>query len=212
MLALDTCGSTTTLALAAPSPAGWQQLREVSLPPRTAASLLTGALAELLPVRGVQELAAVVVVRGPGSFTGMRVGLAAAKALAEGAGIPLVAVSRLAVLAAVSGSRWTALDAGRGQVYLRDAEADPAGGEWMLGLAEVQRRLCGEAPSALAICEEKLELLLPGARRVAAPTAMDALLHALPRLQQGDWEDAASLDALYLWREEQMLTPPAARS
>jgi tRNA threonylcarbamoyladenosine biosynthesis protein TsaB len=51
----------------------------------------------------VRELAAVVVVHGPGSFTGVRVGLSAAKGLSEAGGVPLVAVSRLALLAALSG-------------------------------------------------------------------------------------------------------------
>ena len=47
----------------------------------------------------LNELAAVVVVHGPGSFTGVRVGVSAAKGLSEAGGVPLIAVSRLALLA-----------------------------------------------------------------------------------------------------------------
>ena len=61
-----------------------------------------------------------ISVSGPGSFTGLRVGLAAIKALAEILGKPIVAVSTLEVMASDSGVRGkigVALDAGRGDVY-----------------------------------------------------------------------------------------------
>ncbi len=56
---------------------------------------------------------------GPGSFTGVRVGLAAAKGLAEAAGKRVVAVSNLRALAFFGGAplRATVLDARRGEVY-----------------------------------------------------------------------------------------------
>jgi tRNA threonylcarbamoyladenosine biosynthesis protein TsaB len=71
----------------------------------------------------LSELDAVGVVRGPGSFTGMRTGLAVAKGLCEATGLPLISVSRLLVLleAAGPGMSFAALDAGRGDLYIRDA-------------------------------------------------------------------------------------------
>ena len=47
----------------------------------------------------VQDLSAVAVSQGPGSYTGLRIGVSAAKGLAYAAGIPLIAVSTLSALA-----------------------------------------------------------------------------------------------------------------
>ena len=93
------------------------------LPGRTSSERLVPAVRRLMEERGwrLRELAAVVVVHGPGSFTGVRVGLSAAKGLSEAGGVPLIAVSRLALLAAAvdgdGGPVHAVLDAGRGEFY-----------------------------------------------------------------------------------------------
>lgn len=67
------------------------------------------------------QLDAVAVTIGPGSFTGLRIGLSAAKGLCMALDVPLVPISTLAVLAArlphVQPSVVTVLDARRGEVY-----------------------------------------------------------------------------------------------
>jgi tRNA threonylcarbamoyladenosine biosynthesis protein TsaB len=66
------------------------------------------------------DIDAFIVVSGPGSFTGLRVGLAAIKALAEILKKPIVPVSLLEILAIASraqGKAAAVLDAGRGGVY-----------------------------------------------------------------------------------------------
>ena len=203
VLGLDTCGVETTLALARSSRAATVLLRETALAARTAGSLLTSALRELLGGFAPSLLGAIVVVRGPGSFTGMRIGLSAAKALSEAAAVPVVGVSRLAVLAG-AGRCWAALDAGRGNVYLRHpAAAAVVAEEAMLTPDEVRTLLPKQ--HEIAVCEQKLQALFPEARMTPAPTAAQAIEHARARVLAGDWDDAATLDALYLWRPEQML-------
>jgi tRNA threonylcarbamoyladenosine biosynthesis protein TsaB len=69
---------------------------------------------------GKADIDAFIVVSGPGSFTGLRVGLAAIKALAEILKKPIAPVSLLEVVATSSRSQGKVgalLDAGRGDVY-----------------------------------------------------------------------------------------------
>lgn len=96
---------------------------------RAALSLLLPAVRELLGARGLApgDIDAVVVGRGPGSFTGVRIGVASAKGLAHGLGVPLFGVSTLDAVAwglvgtdrpaRVSGLVGVVGDAMRGEVY-----------------------------------------------------------------------------------------------
>ncbi|MFH1092297.1 MAG: tRNA (adenosine(37)-N6)-threonylcarbamoyltransferase complex dimerization subunit type 1 TsaB [Pseudomonadota bacterium] len=80
----------------------------------------------------VRDLEFIAVGLGPGSFTGLRIGLAAAKGLAWAAGIPLVGVPTLeAMVRALPPRDITAcplLDARRNQVYFALYQTGPGGG------------------------------------------------------------------------------------
>ena len=90
-LGLDTSGRHGSVALAQDGRgAGWEVL-----PPGGHSSRLTASVLRLLEGRGVrlQDLAGIAVVEGPGSFTGLRIGLGWAKGAALGAGLKLALVS-----------------------------------------------------------------------------------------------------------------------
>jgi tRNA threonylcarbamoyladenosine biosynthesis protein TsaB len=81
--------------------------------------LVEGLLAEA--GTGWDEVGRIAVGAGPGGFTGLRIGIATARALAQATGVPLVPVSSLAALAAGSGDPdgtvAAVLDARRGEVF-----------------------------------------------------------------------------------------------
>jgi tRNA threonylcarbamoyladenosine biosynthesis protein TsaB len=81
---------------------------------------------ELLREAGVEQadLTGLVVGTGPGSFTGLRMGLAAARGLALALELPVAGVSTLAALAAGAPDALPVIDAGRREVFtLSDGEA-----------------------------------------------------------------------------------------
>jgi tRNA threonylcarbamoyladenosine biosynthesis protein TsaB len=86
---------------------------------------LPGALRDILDLSGVglDEVDAFAVATGPGSFTGLRIGIATMQGLAFGTGKPLIGISGFAALRAVAGSAFlgsriaTWVDAWRGDVY-----------------------------------------------------------------------------------------------
>jgi tRNA threonylcarbamoyladenosine biosynthesis protein TsaB len=98
LLTIQTATPAGSLALSD----GDQLLVEASFDlPRTPTDWLLPALDDMLGRAKIERarIDGVVVVRGPGSFTGLRVGLASAKGLALGLGVPMVGVSSLQTLA-----------------------------------------------------------------------------------------------------------------
>lgn len=96
--------------------ASWARQRGGGDPP------LLARLSALMREAGwqVQDLEQVAVGRGPGSFTGLRVGLSVAAGIAYGRGIPLYLINSLAILAARNPREPSAgalRDAGRGEAF-----------------------------------------------------------------------------------------------
>jgi tRNA threonylcarbamoyladenosine biosynthesis protein TsaB len=126
-------------------------LAEAALPEsRSHAVSLPGLVARVLAAAGaaIEAVDAIAVSIGPGSFTGLRVGLGFAKGLAFAGGVPIVPVPTLEALAWVAEAApgetiCAALDARRHEVYAATFAALPSG----------PRRLTADAalrPEALA--------------------------------------------------------------
>lgn len=198
LLSIDTCGSTGTVALARKDGGQISVLEMAELAGKTYSAMLTPRLRELLNAHHVNlpQINAIILLNGPGSFTGVRVGVSAVKGLAEVFSTPVIAVSRLEVLARKAQRRYAALDAGRGEFYFRD---DDSRREELLSLDELQATASAQN---LAICEEKTAAVFPEAHFVTTPTASDALVVALPRLEAQDFDDLAPLDGNYLRRSD----------
>jgi tRNA threonylcarbamoyladenosine biosynthesis protein TsaB len=128
LLLTDTSGKNGCVGLMrAQEPDEVSVIEEIPLTGGTFSAQLVPQVASLLAKHGVgkRDIEAFIVVSGPGSFTGLRVGLAAIKALAEILQKPIVPVSLLEVVALAAGRQGkvlAALDAGRGEVYVGEYE------------------------------------------------------------------------------------------
>jgi tRNA threonylcarbamoyladenosine biosynthesis protein TsaB len=185
----------------------FEMLGQVELAGRSYSATLVATVRDLLRQAGLRlsDVDCIVAVNGPGSFTGVRVGLSAAKGLAEPGAIPIVAVSRLEVLAAKAGVGSAALDAHRSEIFLRLERESQEPVEMLAGAAELTAM---DSPCELAVCDEGAADLLRAIRRpaqlvrVAAPTAADALEVAAPRVAAGEFADPLLLDGHYLRRSD----------
>jgi tRNA threonylcarbamoyladenosine biosynthesis protein TsaB len=182
---------------------------------RHSANLL-GLIDEILREAGIAvgELGAIACGAGPGSFTGLRVGLAVAKGLALPAELPLLLVSSLDALACDLAALapdipllLPCLDAGKGQVYARLCDAVPGSVprpqgdvDWVLSPEEICRVAAETAAGRPLIAGgtgvDRYLARIRGAlgekpvrASVAGPSAAAVAGLARPRLVLGDSDD-----------------------
>lgn len=208
LLIVDSCGERASLALFG----GDSLLAEQTLEERTASSTLLGAVRSTLQQRGLAlgELSALGVVSGPGSFTGVRVGIALIKGLSEAAALPVAAVSRLAVLAEAAGLQdgFAVLGAGRDQVYLREIGGTADSRERLASWAELTLLAKGREV-AVTTPEEQARVQLAGATaRLVELRARHGVRSVRSCLADGG-SDVAALDANYV-RDERAIYASAA--
>lgn len=190
-LLIDSCGAEASLALGEED----LVLAEEILPGRGFSSGWPAALRSLLQQVGMalEGLQVIGVVRGPGSFTGVRVGLAVAKGLCESLSIPLIALSRLEVLHRYGGSA-AVLDAGRDEFYIRDAHGERV----------ISRDSLASISSNIVTTDQRVLTVLHGRAQGITLTAASALPLLLERFEASDFADLGAVDANYVRGESDM--------
>ena len=184
LLAADTSGKNGSIALATASLSNdsVEVIEVVPLEGGNFSAQLVPQIAALLARHrfSKNDIGAFIVVSGPGSFTGLRVGLAAIKGLAEILGKPIATMSLLESLALISnlqGTVLTALDAGRNEIYAGEYEISGSSAralrEELLGKAEFLTKVRG---AKLITSEEKL---------AEAARAVDVTVQVVPTIDAG---------------------------
>ena len=165
----------------------------------------------------VKDLDGVAVSIGPGSYTGLRIGVSTAKGIAYTAGIPVMAIGTLEGIAQGAKQLWSSqssenvqivpmIDARRMEVFTTRFDYD------MQSLEEISSKIIEENTFAELLSEQKVlfcgngmpkcrELLsaFPNARFIDAPvSAKNMLPAALKKWRKQDFEDVAYFEPFYL--------------
>ena len=158
-----------------------------------------------------RDLTAVAVGKGPGSFTGLRIGTSAAKGICTGLDIPLVAPSPLSAhrhrggllhpdLAGTPERIVPAIDARRMEIFTFDSEGRPTAtivdADFMTALGPGPALLIGDG------AEKCADMLVghPSEWRIEAayPSAADMVPEAVSLVETGRIEDVADCEPFYL--------------
>ena len=220
VLAMDTSTMVSSVAVARPD----RVLAELTAETRyTHSETLVVNIEEVLRLADVkrEEISAVAVSLGPGSFTGLRIGLAAAKATAYALSIPLVGVPTLEVLAAAFPSPGAVvaplIDAQKGNAYFALYRFTEQG-----LVCEKEAAVASPSEIVAAIAEEKGTVTIAGdfARRMKAKgmelpknAALAPITHIMPRaalvaargivrLENGQESGLMELEPIYIRRSE----------
>ena len=214
LLALDT--STEACSVALRSGDAFWHLDEVC--PQQHSKRILPMVQQLLTEAGLslQQLDGIVFGQGPGSFTGVRIGVGVAQGLAFGAEVPVYGVSTLAAMAQAAyrlqGARSviSAIDARMAEVYLGVFALD-ANQLMQPVLAEMARKPAELAPSPLTTScfgvgtgwqtyHDVLQLWQPVTvcQQILYPSALDMLALAEPALLAGQFIRAELAEPVYV--------------
>ena len=187
--------------------------REANDPKYSHAEKLHVFIDEVLKEAAIDKsaLAAVAVSKGPGSYTGLRIGVSAAKGLCFSLGIPLIAIDTLKALAmkvkVSEGHIIAMLDARRMEVYSAVYRSDYS------RVRTVEAEVIDADSFSEFISEGKVFLLGPGAEKCRAviqhqqvsyqdevffPSALEMAALSFEKHKKGDTEDVAYFEPFYL--------------
>ena len=231
ILAIDTSGQSGGITLAQADAGSFRVIESAAIAGGTFSAQLIPTLAALLKKHGygVKDLGGFIAASGPGSFTGLRVGLSAIKGLAETLHKPIATVSVLEALASLAegeGKIAPAIDAGRKEVFLglyqknEDASAEKSAPqrstqsahalikqrEELLTQQDFLATLATERPAAIITSDAALAELASNSHSavlvVTAPGSDVIARIGAGKLLAGETVSVEALDANYLRRSD----------
>ena len=213
ILSIDTSGKNGSVALARGDTKEFELIATSPVEGGTFSAQLIPQIARLLSENNLKkrDIDAFAAATGPGSFTGLRIGLTAVKGLAEILHKPIAAVSVLEACVLKSGIKYddarvfAALDAQRNEVYL---------GEYMLNkgraslidellvtrddfVKRVQGKVAVTPDDDLAQAARSADVL-----RIERPTSADIARIGLQKIARGETVSVEELDANYIRRSD----------
>jgi tRNA threonylcarbamoyladenosine biosynthesis protein TsaB len=210
ILAIDTSWKQGSVVLARGDARSFELIEMAPVAGGTFSAQLIPEISALLAKHkiGKDEIDAFGAASGPGSFTGLRVGLAAIKALAEVLKKPIAAVSVLEALAVASGATGrviAAFDAGRSEAYVGEYKCGDAGStrvrESLLSQEELLAFVRGSGEVLVVTPDEAIAKLLD-ARRVARPQTDSIARLAIRKILAGETVAPEELDPNYIRRSD----------
>lgn len=215
LLSIDTSGKSGGITLAEGSVDSFRIIESAPIAGGTFSAQLVPTLAALLRKHGLaaRDLSAFVAVSGPGSFTGLRVGLSAIKGLAEILEKPIATVSLLEALAISSASQGqiaALLDASRKEVFfgLYQVAGEHASKikEELLSAVEFAVALKRSHSWQFVTCDTVVAELLSSAgvefKMLERPGSAVAAMIGLRKLLAGETVGVEQLDANYIRRSD----------
>ena len=213
ILGIDTSGKSGGVTLAEGDRHSFRVLGAAPIEGGTFSAQLVPTVARLLEQNSLapEALDGFAVASGPGSFTGLRVGLSAVKGLAEILQKPIATVSlleALAISANAQGRILTALDAGRSEIYFGLYEV--ANGtatilkEQLLTRPEFldQAHSQSQPLPAIVTPDASIAQLSPVITAIERPTSELIARIGLGKLLRGETIAIEALDANYLRRSD----------
>jgi tRNA threonylcarbamoyladenosine biosynthesis protein TsaB len=218
LLGIDTSGKSGGVTLAEGDEHSFRVFESVAIAGGTFSAQLVPTVAELLQRHGftARDLEGFAVASGPGSFTGLRVGLSAVKGLAETLHKPIATVSMLEALASFAENSGpvaaAVMDAGRDELFVGVyfLQADRQGltrvDESLRSRQEFRSELQRHDHAGVITCDDSVAEFIavtgaavqqsprPGSERIAQL--------GLKKLLRGDVVSPEALDANYLRRSD----------
>jgi tRNA threonylcarbamoyladenosine biosynthesis protein TsaB len=219
ILAIDTSGQAGGITLAEADGGSFRMIESAAIAGGTFSAQLIPTLAALLKKHGygVKDLGGFAVASGPGSFTGLRVGLSAIKGLAETLQRPIATVSVLEALASLAdreGKIAATMDAGRKEVFLGIFEKYPEKSDYAMAkqreeilsqqdfLAALEAEEPVSAVTSDAALAELAAIAGSAVMVVRRPTSEDIARIGARKLLVGETISVEALDANYLRRSD----------